>query len=505
MERREIYLSYIRDGQYFTDASLARESIEELVEIFKQRRVYFGVAENGYYFTQRAYKSGEIVDIVDIDKKDIKEIRKTLVDQLDIADYDSESTIMIIYVGIDQTLEIGDQLWKPSTPVRSLPLLAQQMSYFFESDIGEEELEFIDSKIVVAYEEINSIAAFSNALYKIDVGLKREKSQIPDSGLGITTTVEIKYLQVVTFYEGYIRIRNRGIHNDYVAGVDDTFEIIGGPGYGSVGGGAYINDTVDLKRLRKSDRPLTSNAQLEKFRHKGYDHNIEFVKCNDIVNAGRNAIGLEESPQHMTLVARAKEDIEEGEELFVDYGFEFWEDLRLESRRRCFNFLQQKYINNNIDGVLMDFLNNTFIDGLKVEDLETAWNEFFGMPYVDDLLTYIKNYHARQSGIHLFDLSGVINDLWKKVDKPERIDIKDVAAIQKLSASLQASKITDRNFVVAEVKNKASPTKKQKLSCLQCGYDDDVNLLRKEFNSLRIFCNRSCQRQFYGASRAAQL
>ena len=496
MEKREIYLSYIHDGQYFTDASLANESIEELIDIFKKRRVNFGVTKDGYYVTRRAYNSGEIVDIVD--ERDVKLIKKTLADELEIADYDNESTVMIIYVNIDQTLKDGDKLWKPSVPRESLALLTPQIPYYFESDIGEEELEFIDSKIVVAYAEINNISEFNNALYTIDNGLTRQVSLIPDSGLGITTTVEINYLQVVTFYEGVIRRRNHGTHNDYVLGVDDEYEIIGGPGYGSGvgGGGAYINDTVNLELLQKSDRPLTNNKQLEKFRHKKFYHNVEFVKCNDIVNASRNAKGLEELPQHMTLVARAKEDIKKGEELFVNYGYAFWEDLRLESRRRFHNFLKEKYV-FVIDGVLMDFLTHNFIDLVKVKDLELAWIELIGKPYANDLLKYIEDYHVRQSGTREFELSDVLNELWSKVEKPLQITINNKEIIQKLSASLQASKITDTAFVVAASKNKTSPTKKQKLSCLQCGYEDDVNLLRKEFNSLRIFCNHSCQRQYY--------
>lgn len=501
MQKQAIYLSSIYEGQYFTEASLANESIEELCEIFNKRRAYFDVEKDGYYVTRRAYKSGEIVDILDItSKKDRKQIEKTKSDKLEIGDYDDESNIIIIFVGIDLTLDKNEKLWKSLSPL--LPLEeVEQVSYFFESDIGEEEqLETIESQIVVGYESINDAGAFNNTLYKIGDGLTRELSQIVGSGYGITTNFAIAYLQVITFYEGVIKRRNQGQHNDYVLGVDEQYEIIGGPAYGSVGGGAYINDIINILLLQKREQPLTSNEELVKVQNRQLRHNVEFVKCNDIVNVGNIANGLEELTQHMTLIVRATEDIEEGEELFGNYGYAFWEDVRLEIRRKFYNFLQEKYV-VVIDDLLMDFLVKNFIAYLLDEDLEKMWVQIIARPYTNDLLTYIEEYHVRQSKMSRFDISLVLRELWSKIVKPTQIIINDVDMIQALSALLQQSRITDQAFVVEAVKNKTSPTKKQKLSCLACGYDEDVDLLRKEFNSLRIFCNRSCQRQYYKGAK----
>jgi SET domain-containing protein len=129
--------------------------------------------------------------------------------------------------------------------------------------------------------------------------LYESESKIPNSGVGVFASENIRKGDVVCLYTGYL-ISMRACRQEelnYAITVNSSEYLVG------VGIASKINDNINVP-VTKIDKKL--------IQHSGKEHNVKFSKV-----AWKNGV-----PKIKIIAIR---DINENEELYISYGSGYWE------------------------------------------------------------------------------------------------------------------------------------------------------------------------------------
>lgn len=136
--------------------------------------------------------------------------------------------------------------------------------------------------------------------------VKKGISDIPHAGEGLFAKKSLKKNSFVGVYKGYKKKIDELDMDEQIfsAKIDGDHAIVG------TGLGAKINDIVEFRQLSplESYKIIYQRGSFPK--HKGKSYNVYLCKL------GKDKVGI-----------IALKDIEEGEELYVSYGVDYWTPL----------------------------------------------------------------------------------------------------------------------------------------------------------------------------------